>query len=76
MPTLTDPACGAGNAERIDIELRNRALIAFTTGARDGTIASLKLKHADVEQGAAARCAGGAHQILKDHHDVVFPRRR
>jgi integrase len=36
-----------------DIELRNRALIAFTllTGARDGAIASLKLKHVDVEQG-------------------------
>jgi integrase/recombinase XerD len=36
-----------------DIELRNRALIAFTllTGARDGAIASLKLKHVEVEQG-------------------------
>ncbi len=36
-----------------DIDLRNRALIAFTllTGARDGAIASLKLKHVDVEQG-------------------------
>jgi integrase/recombinase XerD len=36
-----------------DVELRNRALIAFTllTGARDGAIASLKLKHLDVEQG-------------------------
>jgi integrase/recombinase XerD len=36
-----------------DIELRNRALIAFTllTGARDGAIASLKLKHVDVQQG-------------------------
>ena len=35
-----------------DIELRNRALIAFTllTGARDGAIASLKLKHVDMEQ--------------------------
>ena len=37
----------------IDIHLRNRALIAFTllTGARDGAIASLKLKHVDVEDG-------------------------
>ena len=36
-----------------DIELRNRALIAFTllTGARDGAIASLKLKHVDVAEG-------------------------
>jgi integrase len=36
-----------------DIELRNRALIAFTllTGARDGAIASLKLKHVDMEKG-------------------------
>jgi integrase len=36
-----------------DIEQRNRALIAFTllTGARDGAIASLKLKHVDLEEG-------------------------
>ena len=36
-----------------DIELRDRALIALTllAGARDGAIASLKLKHVDVEQG-------------------------
>jgi integrase len=36
-----------------DIELRNRAVIAFTllTGARDGAIASLKLKHVDVIEG-------------------------
>jgi integrase/recombinase XerC len=36
----------AGN----DIELRNRALIAFTllTGARDSAIASMKLKHVDL----------------------------
>jgi integrase len=36
-----------------DIERRNRALIAFTalTGARDGAIASIKLKHIDVDQG-------------------------
>ena len=34
-----------------DIELRNRALIAFTllTGARDSAIASFSLKHVDVE---------------------------
>jgi len=36
-----------------DIERRDRALIAFTilTGARDGAIASLKLKHVDIDQG-------------------------
>ncbi len=35
------------------IDRRNRALIAFTmvTGARDGAIASLKLKHIDLEKG-------------------------
>ena len=33
-----------------DIELRNRALVAFTllTGARDSAIASMKLKHVDL----------------------------
>lgn len=33
-----------------DIELRNRALVAFTilTGARDGAMASLKMKHIDI----------------------------
>lgn len=38
-----------------EIELRNRALIAFTllTGARDGAIASMKLKHIDL----IAKCA-------------------
>jgi integrase len=36
-----------------DIERRDRALIAFTilTGARDGAIASFKLRHIDVEEG-------------------------
>src|SRR6266568_2340742 len=37
----------------MEIERRNRALIAFTilTGARDGATASLKLKHIDIDQG-------------------------
>jgi integrase len=36
-----------------EIEQRNRALIAFTilTGARDGAIASLKLRHIDIAEG-------------------------
>lgn len=36
-----------------DIERRNRALIAFTllTGARDGALASLKLKHVNLSEG-------------------------
>jgi integrase len=36
-----------------EIERRDRALVAFTilTGARDGAIASLKLKHIDIDEG-------------------------
>src|SRR5207248_3056638 len=36
-----------------EIERRDRAVVAFTilTGARDGAIASLKLKHVDIDQG-------------------------
>jgi integrase len=39
--------------ETTDIERRDRALIAFTllTGARDGALASFKLKHVDLAQG-------------------------
>ena len=42
-----------------DIELRNRAVVAFTglTGARDGAIASLKLKHVDVVEGKVVQDA-------------------
>lgn len=44
-----------------DIELRNRALIAFAilTGARDGAMASLKLKHIDLDEGVV-------HQDARD----------
>jgi integrase len=37
---------------RTDIELRNRALVAFAllTGARDGALASFRLKHVDLAQ--------------------------
>jgi integrase len=36
-----------------EIEQRNRALVALTilTGARDGAIASLKLRHIDIAEG-------------------------
>lgn len=38
---------------RTDIELRNRALVAFAlvTGARDGALSSFRLKHVDLVQG-------------------------
>lgn len=44
-----------------EIELRNRALIAFAilTGARDGAMASLKLKHIDLAEGVV-------HQDARD----------
>lgn len=37
-----------------DIERRNRALVAFTllTGARDGALASIKLKHVNLLDGS------------------------
>lgn len=42
----------AGAPSTTDIELRDRALIAFAllTGTRDGALASLKLKHIDLAQ--------------------------
>ena len=47
MPTVTD------------VDLRNRAVIAFAllTGARDGAIASLKLKHVDIIEGKVVQDA-------------------
>lgn len=53
-PTLTDVhQLIAAMPASSEIEQRNRALIAFTllTGARDSAIASMKLKHVDLEQG-------------------------
>ena len=45
-----------------DIDLRNRALIAFTllTGARDGALISLKLKHVDI----------ASQKVLQDAREV------
>ena len=42
-----------------DIQMRNRAVVAFTllTGARDGAVASLKCKHVDVVEGKVVQDA-------------------
>ena len=62
-----------------DIELRNRAVVAFTllTGVRDG---AHRLPQAQAcgraEERGHPRRAGGAHQILEDLHDVVLSRGR
>jgi integrase len=42
-----------------DVDLRNRAVVALTllTGARDGAIASLKIKHIDVVEGKVVQDA-------------------
>jgi integrase len=44
---------------KTEIELRNRAIIAFTllTGARDSAIASMKLKHIDLIEGCVGQDA-------------------
>jgi integrase len=54
-----------------EIEQRDRALIAFTilTGARDGAIASLKLKHIDIVEG---RVDQDARQV-KTKFSKTFP---
>jgi integrase len=46
-----------------EIELRNRALIAFTllTGARDRALASLKLKHINIAEDHVRQDAREAH---------------
>jgi integrase len=59
-----------------DIELRNRALVAFTllTGARDGAIASMKLKHVDVAKGAVMQDAREVHtKFSKTFTTTFFP---
>ena len=61
-----------------DIELRNRALTAFTllTGARDGAIASLKLKHVDAEQGRLLQDAREVRTKFSKTITTWFPRWR
>ena len=53
------------------IEMRDRALIAFTllTGARDGAIASMKLKHVDLVEGSVFQ---DAHEV-KTKFSKTFP---
>lgn len=53
-----------------DIERRNRALIAFTllTGARDGAIASMKLKHVDL----SANCVNQDARVVKTKNSKTF----
>jgi integrase len=56
---------------RTDIELRNRALIAFIflTGARDGAVASMKLKHVDI----SAECVSQDAREVRTKFSKTFP---
>ena len=59
-----------------EIELRNRALIAFTllTGARDGALASLKLKHVNIAEGHVRQDAREVHtKFAKTFTTWFFP---
>lgn len=59
-----------------EIEQRNRALVAFTilTGARDGALASFKLKHVDVDNGKVAQDAREVKtKFSKSFTTVFFP---
>lgn len=58
------------------IEKRNRALIAFTllTGARDGAIASMKLKHVDIEADTLYQYGGEVNtKFSKTFTTYFFP---
>jgi integrase len=59
-----------------EIERRNRALIAFAvlTGARDGAIASFKLRHIDFEEGRIDQDAREVHtKFSKSFVTTFFP---
>jgi integrase len=59
-----------------DFDLRNRAVVAFTllTGARDGAIASLKLKHVNVVEGKVVQDAREVHtKFSKTFTTWFFP---
>src|ERR1017187_5572036 len=60
----------------MEIERRNRALIAFTllTGARDGAIASMKLKHVDLTSDCVYQDARDVNtKFSKTFHTFFFP---
>lgn len=59
-----------------EVGLRNRAVMAFTilTGARDGAIASFKLRHIDIEQGQIDQDAREVHtKFSKSFVTTFFP---
>jgi integrase len=59
-----------------DIDLRNRSLVSFTllTGARDGAIASMKLKHVDIAEGKVVQDAREVHtKFSKSFVTWFFP---
>jgi len=59
-----------------EIEMRDRAVIAFAilTGARDGAIASIRLKHVDVLQGKVHQDAREVHtKFSKTFTSCFFP---
>src|SRR5215470_3329648 len=59
-----------------DVDLRDRAVVAFTllTGARDGAIASLKLKHIDIVGGKVVEDARGVRtKFSKTFTTWFFP---
>jgi integrase len=61
---------------KTEIELRNRALVAFTllTGARDSAIASLKLKHVDLIAGCVNQDAREVKtKFSKTFNTYFFP---
>jgi integrase/recombinase XerD len=57
-----------------DIEKRNKALVAFTilTGARDGAIASFKLKHIDMDAGLVHQDGRDVNTKFSKTFDTVF----
>jgi integrase len=59
-----------------EIQLRNRALIAFTllTGARDGAIATMKLRHVDIKQSKIVQDAREVRtKFAKSFESWFFP---
>ena len=66
----------AAMANDSEIELRNRALVAFTllTGARDSAIASMKLKHVDLVAGSVYQDAREVNtKFTKTFTTYFFP---